>query len=203
MKYLCMNKNISPSFDLEEGQIQVKNRHKQQGVALVISLIFLVLITLIGVSSIRGTTMNEMISANLQQKSSTYQVSESVIESLWSIETIMEHTPAQIIDPPLKEVLQVTGREPFDALFDTETASSSHAASAKADFSAKATIQYCYEGHNGLDHSRNSDLTASPNVEHYYSIHGMTTLSATGASANHDQRGSISKPAVGRTGNCP
>lgn len=49
----------------------------QQGASLVISLIFLLILSLIGVSSMQGTTMQEKMSGNLRDKYSSFNAAEA------------------------------------------------------------------------------------------------------------------------------
>lgn len=177
----------------------IQSLKKQQGVALAVSLIFLVLITIIGVSSMRGTTMNEMMTANVQQKSSTFQVAESVIESVWSVTYILENTPEKLLNPPEENIT----KSPDDVLFNNMFDVTVYGSNAAIDFEANATIQYCEESHNTTGESKGIGDNDGTTVNHIYSIHGEANLSATNAHADHDQRGFIKRPAVGRTGNCP
>lgn len=59
----------------------VRSAHqpKQQGVALVITLIVLVIVTLLSLSSIRTTTLQERMSANVLDRELTFQTAESVL----------------------------------------------------------------------------------------------------------------------------
>ena len=52
---------------------------RQQGVALVITLIVLVIVTLLSLSSIRTTTLQERMSANVLDRELTFQTAESVL----------------------------------------------------------------------------------------------------------------------------
>lgn len=52
---------------------------KQQGATLAITLLLLLVITLIGVSSIQVTTMEEKMSANLQDKELSFRAAESAL----------------------------------------------------------------------------------------------------------------------------
>lgn len=52
---------------------------KQQGVALVITLIVLVIVTLLSLSSIRTTTLQERMSANVLDRGVTFQATESML----------------------------------------------------------------------------------------------------------------------------
>lgn len=54
-------------------------RRNQQGVALIIALILLVTITLLGLSSMRNTGLQERMSANLFDRALAFQASESAL----------------------------------------------------------------------------------------------------------------------------
>lgn len=56
-------------------------RRKQRGVALVVSLILLVLATLIGLASVRGTNLQERMSANMYDRSLAFQRAESALRA--------------------------------------------------------------------------------------------------------------------------
>jgi len=53
--------------------------NKSRGMALVVSLLLLVAITLLGVSAIRNTTMQEKMSANLNEREVAKQVAEATV----------------------------------------------------------------------------------------------------------------------------
>ena len=54
---------------------------RQRGATLIVTLIVLVLITLIGVSSIRSTTMEEKMAGNSRDRDKAFQAAESVVRS--------------------------------------------------------------------------------------------------------------------------
>ncbi len=173
--------------------------HQQQGVALAISLIFLILITIIGVTSIRTTTMNELMAANAQQKSMTFQVAESVIEGVWDTGYILKNTPAQLQNPPAQVLDKDINNVPFNTMFDVPA----NGTSAAIDINAEATLQYCGEDFKLLGYQQSADESTPAFVAHIYSIHGVGDVAAANASADHDQRGFLVRPETGRTGNCP
>ncbi len=181
--------------------------NKQQGVALAVSLIFLVLITIIGVTSIRGTTMNELMAANSQQKSMTFQVAESVIEGVWDTGYILRKTPADLTDPPADVIAYHKDSDPvapepafnFNNMFDVPP----NGTTAAIAVDASATLQYCGEDFKLIGYQQSADESNPAFVAHIYSIHGVGELAAANASGDHDQRGFLVRPEAGRTGNCP
>jgi type IV pilus assembly protein PilX len=59
----------------------IASRRDQGGVALVVSLILLVLATLIGLASVRGTNLQERMSANMYDRSLAFQRAESALRA--------------------------------------------------------------------------------------------------------------------------
>jgi len=57
-------------------------RRAQKGMALIVGLVFLLVLTIIGVTSLRTTTLEERMASNLQQKTIAFQDAESRIARL-------------------------------------------------------------------------------------------------------------------------
>jgi type IV pilus assembly protein PilX len=53
----------------------------QRGTTLIITLVMLVLITLVGVSSIRSTTMDEKMAGNSRDRDKAFQAAESAVQT--------------------------------------------------------------------------------------------------------------------------
>lgn len=53
----------------------------QKGAALLVALIMLLISTMIGLASIRGTTLNEKMSSNMYDRSLSYQAAESALRA--------------------------------------------------------------------------------------------------------------------------
>lgn len=62
---------------------------RQRGAALIVSLLILTVMTLIGVTAVSSTSVDERIAANSQQKMITFQATESAIN-----QAIVDATPA-------------------------------------------------------------------------------------------------------------
>lgn len=56
-------------------------RRRQEGVVLIISLVILVLITLVGLSTIRTTTMEEKMAGNSRDRDKALQAAEAVVQA--------------------------------------------------------------------------------------------------------------------------
>ncbi|MCK4586865.1 MAG: hypothetical protein KAU29_05960 [Gammaproteobacteria bacterium] len=58
-------------------------KHKQQGAVLFISLMILLILTLLGVSSLNGSLMEEKMAANAQTSTTIFQSAESAIRTTY------------------------------------------------------------------------------------------------------------------------
>jgi type IV pilus assembly protein PilX len=56
-------------------------RSAQRGVTLIITLVMLVLITLVGVASIRNSTMDEKMAGNSRDRDKAFQAAEAAVQS--------------------------------------------------------------------------------------------------------------------------
>ena len=59
--------------------LNIRARHKQQGVALITVLFMLLLMIIIGMAGMRTTTLEEKMSANLRDQNIAFQAAESAI----------------------------------------------------------------------------------------------------------------------------
>jgi type IV pilus assembly protein PilX len=55
-------------------------RNQQQGVVLVLALVILVLVTLVGLSTIRTTTMEEKMAGNSRDRDKAFQAAEAAVQ---------------------------------------------------------------------------------------------------------------------------
>jgi type IV pilus assembly protein PilX len=74
-----MKPSIRPPIRHRQPAIALGLAFKQRGVALVITLIVLVIVTLLSLSSIRTTTLQERMSANVLDRELTFQTAESIL----------------------------------------------------------------------------------------------------------------------------
>lgn len=66
------------------------SRKSQQGIVLIVSLLILLVLTMIGISAISNTSLEERMSKNFQQSTMAFQASESAIQRV-----IVASDPAQ------------------------------------------------------------------------------------------------------------
>jgi type IV pilus assembly protein PilX len=57
----------------------MRNKHKQQGAVLVTSLIFLVILTLLAISSMRNTGLDEKMAGNALNQDAAFQAAEAAV----------------------------------------------------------------------------------------------------------------------------
>lgn len=69
---------------------------RQGGVALVIALILLVLMTLVGLTAMRGVTLEERMSANTYDRSLSFQAAESALKEAEDFVALNRPTPAAL-----------------------------------------------------------------------------------------------------------
>lgn len=75
-------------------------RYRQQGSALIIGLIVLLLLTILGLSAMQGSTMQERMSGNMKDRNSAFQASEAAlregerwVEANHATQSIVDRTP--------------------------------------------------------------------------------------------------------------
>ena len=68
-----------PCIVATEGVRPLRGARAQRGVALVVSLVLLILVTLIGLAAVRGTTMQQRMTANFYDRSIAFQSAEAAL----------------------------------------------------------------------------------------------------------------------------
>lgn len=68
---------------------------QQQGMALVIGLIMLLVLTVLGVATMRNTTLQERMSANVQQSMLAFQSAEVGVNNMWNIVSLQSVSNSQ------------------------------------------------------------------------------------------------------------
>lgn len=178
------------------------NAPKQRGVALAISLILLITLTVVVLSSLSGSKLNEKVASNAQQKAISFEAAESAIGAYWvgeevrkllrSDSTIAYNNPGPVTPPGSTAKLS----SEFDQM---------NAAGTKltVDITGSVTVQFCGE----TSTPRNSDLSADESARRFvgtvFDINGRASLEGSNARSAHIQRGYIMSPRTERVGSCP
>lgn len=173
----------------------IKSRQKQEGVALAVSLVLLVAVTILGVTTLSGTRLNQKITSNAQNKAIAFEVAESGIAAVWSKEYLMAS---------IKDASNATNdpaplaRPDTDAGFDDFDAGTTAGATG---VDGHLTVQYCGEG-TPVGTSLNADKSNPGTVFLLIDVNSVASLNTSSTEANHLQRAAISAPSTGRTGAC-
>lgn len=91
-------------------------KHRQRGMALLVSLVFLLLLTLIGLSSMQSATLQEKMTSSVMQRNQSFQVAEAALrmgESAVQVETYslpVCTTTIQCAPPPESATVNTAGR---------------------------------------------------------------------------------------------
>lgn len=172
--------------------------HHQQGVALVISLVLLVTMTILGVATLSGTRLNEKRIANAQQKSITFEVAESAIASVWDYpyltSAITSNTAGTGDDPAaVMSVDADTGTlTDFDQLHDGKG----------VNIEGTLSVQYCGET-VPMGSNQSADESDVQLVFMLIDVNSIAQVANTSTRADHVQRGAVTSVKTNRSGNCP
>lgn len=182
--------------------IILHSQTKQEGSALAISLMLLATMTLLGMSVMSGSSLNERVVSNNQQKTISYQAAESAIRSVWDVDEfvgVIERIPSSQFNNPEP----LGPRSPKVELANVFDQKSQQSGALSVDVSADVTLQYCGETTVLSQSSMNSDESAVRYVGALFDINGKSEIAGSKAKSDHVQRGYILVPATGRLGNCP
>jgi type IV pilus assembly protein PilX len=74
-----------------------RRSQREQGAALIVGLLLLLVMTIIGIAAMRGTTLQERMSANNQQQMITFQSAEAAINSVWG--KVIQPAQPSVVNP--------------------------------------------------------------------------------------------------------
>lgn len=174
------------------------SRPQQEGLALAISLMLLVAMTIVGIATMKGTRLNEKISSNAQQKAISFEAAESSIATVWDVEALLdtlELIPDNVFNDP-DFVVPVVDAAELD--FDQ----SNQDGVSVVEIDASVTVQYCGETDLPTGSSLSADESKLQMAGIMFDVNGKANISGSKASSDHIQRGYVVRPKTGRTGNC-
>lgn len=172
--------------------------HREQGVALVVSLVLLVAMTILGVATLSSTRLNEKRTSNAQQKSIAFEVAESAIASVWDI----NYLKGAVISNP-----SMSGDDPAPVIApDADTGIEGdydQISNGKGvDVEGAVSVQYCGEvAPVGSDLS--ADESGTQIAFMLIDVNSVARIGNTGTRADHVQRASVTSTKTNRSGNCP
>lgn len=171
---------------------------RERGVALVVSLVLLIAMTILGVATLSGTRLNEKRTSNAQQKSIAFEVAESAIASVWSAQYLISaltsnptdsgNDPMAITSPDADTGLSAD----FDQLTDGKG----------VNIDGELSVQYCGEV-DPVASDLNADLSAPQMVFLLVDVNSVARVANTRTEADHLQRGAVTSVKTNRSGNCP
>jgi len=191
----CQSARKHPAIHHCAGHMQFA----QQGVSLVVSLVLLATMTIIGVTTMSGTRLNEQMASNSQQKSIVFEAAESSIESIVNnyddLFDALTDTTVALDNPDAVSIPDSLSN--LDEGFDLRNPEDVLVVNVDGSLS----VQYCGEAQlagTSLDASLDSVGFTSVLVD----INGIANISNSGASADHMRRVALTLPQTGRSGNC-
>lgn len=177
---------------------RVPRLRNERGVALVVSLVLLVAMTILGVATLSGTRLNEKRTSNAQQKSIAFEVAESAISSVWSpayLNTALTSDASDSGNDP-KAITSPDEDTGFNNDFDQVSDGKG------VDITGELSVQYCGEvAPVGSDLS--ADLSATQMVFLLVDVNSVARVDNTRTRADHVQRGAVTSVKTNRSGNCP
>lgn len=177
--------------------LTVPYRSSQQGVALVVSLVLLVAMTIMGIATLSGTRLNEMIASNSQQKSIVFEAAESAIESVSSYDVLFSAITTVATDnndnPKAVELAESKARlkTRYDVLKDGKG----------IDISGKLKVQYCGEA-QPIGTNLSAVLGDGQISALMVDVNSVVGIANSSANADHLRRVSFLAPQTGRSGAC-
>jgi len=152
------------------------SRPRQEGLALAVSLMLLVAMTIVGIATMKGTRLNEKISSNAQQKAISFEAAESSIA-----------TADYVV--PLVDAAELDFNQ-------------SNQKGVSVEVAASVTVQYCGETDLPTGSSLSADESKLQMAGIMFDVNGRANISGSKAESDHVQRGYVVRPKTGRTGNC-
>lgn len=164
----------------------------QRGLALVISLVLLVAMTVIALATMSGTRLNERITSNAQQKAISFEAAESAISAVWSIASANAALVLMTdsFDNPQKVSLPGIDNS-LSSMFDQIKPSPAPGnTDLSVDITASVTIQLCGEA-TPLGTSVDADESKNSFVNVVYDFNGVSSVAGSNARSDHLQRGTV------------
>ena len=172
--------------------------HKNQsGIALAVSLVLLLAMTIIGVATLSGTRLSEKAASNMEQKAVTFHVAESAIESVWNPALLKETAVSGVgvLSDDSQAVEFERNLTGIESDYDLRTSGGG------LDLDGIVTAQFC--GETGvLEGSLNADESSTRLVGMLIDVTGRVAIENTNTVTTNVRRGILTSIATGRTSNC-
>ncbi len=172
---------------------------RQDGMALAVSLVLLVAMTIVGIATMSGTRLNEQITSNTQQKAISFEAAESSINTVWNVTALLntiKELPAGVYNDP-EPVVPAGLSAQLSADFDQV-----NARGVSVDITADVSIQFCGETSLPTGSSLSADESKLQMAGALFDVNGVAEIAGSKARSDHLQRGYVIRPKTGRTGSC-
>ncbi len=152
------------------------NTHQQQrGFVLVVGLLMLLVITIVGVTAMSGTTSNERMTANNQFQTLSFQAAESAIHDVFNPTAVTPSINAYTATTPPGSLAASTN-------YDVNVSGGNNVA-----VTADSDIQFCGEEQSvGFQYCNGLDPC---NLDRVYDVEGTGTVATLGTQERHLRRG--------------
>ena len=156
---------------------------RAQGMVLIISLLFLLILTIVATASMNTSLMEEKMAANNQYKTVSFQIAESAIQRYWIIDELERSWNYAARDYAFEEAIG----NAYDPLKDGSVITQ-----------AAAIINYCGERNSFDAGGLNADQSlAVPVVKlHVFDVTGRGEVAAINARTVNERRGGYLKPSA-------
>lgn len=146
---------------------QLVGKNKQTGLALVVGLVLLVVVTLIAVSGLTNASLQTKAASAASQQHMTFQAAESSVSMM--LNRVNNDTDLAPLNQVLNSVGQVEQTNRIASLSDNSL------------IEAKVTISYMSDNIVPTDYSLNNDEDSTFIYPHYFKIVGKAELASSGA----------------------
>lgn len=176
-------------------------RSRQRGMALAVSLVLLVAMTIVAIATLSGTRLNERMASNAQQKAISFEAAESAIGSTWTVDAMLDSLDAiPITEYNNPQPIEPTGLNAILSTAFDQTAVSGTGLS--VDITASASIQFCGETQLPTGSDLNADESKMQYAGAMFDVNGTGRVAGSKAFSDHSQRGYVIRPKTGRKGSC-
>jgi len=172
---------------------------RQRGMALAVSMVLLVAMTIVGIATLASTRLNEKVASNAQQKAISFEAAESSIATMWGVTELLgtlELIPADQYDDPDAVIPPGLAAQLSDDFDQSNTFGKS------VDIDASVTVQYCGELSRPVGTGASADESQVQLAGILFDVNGVASIGGSKARSDHIQRGYIVRPKTGRSGAC-
>ncbi len=162
---------------------------RQRGAILIVALLILLVMTIIGVSAMRTTTLDERIAANTQYKTTTFQAAESALAAASRFDVVDKCLTANCVP------CEIDPSKPFTG---TEVVSTGDLQLAAGEGPVTASAKMCDAGELPLLGSSIGVGSGAAVVLRAFDIRAESRFEGTNAESVHNQRVGRVAPRTGQ-----